>query len=201
MQTWLATPVWLNSTPCNVIDSRLETTQVAKCWLLPLETTLTLPYQNFWTFWSTNREVQNIFTEGCEIRAKHKTCWRSKEFVTLWGWGLLRKTLKRSMRGFRKLTFEIMVRVGVPEGCWESAVTPSGSSETGSSEPASAHYSLGPAGSSCSFTVMTQDTRKKDSRHLIIFQLFFFSFEMEPWLLSGRGFFMSKQHHLPSGPS
>lgn len=89
--------------------------------------------------------------------------------MALTGWGWLAKTWKWTMTGLRKLTFAIMVRAGLPEGCWESVATPVGSSETGSSEPASAHYSSGPAGSSWSLTVTAQ--REKTVTVLILFQL------------------------------
>lgn len=53
-----------------------------------------------------------------------------------------------------ELTCEVMVQDSVWGGCWRWAVpAPCGSSATGSSAPAAAHYSSGPAASSWRFTV------------------------------------------------
>lgn len=61
---------------------------------------------------------------------------------------------------YQRLTFGVRVRTGVWGGCWELAATPFGSWGTGSSEPASARYSSGPAVSSWSFTVRHKEQRQ-----------------------------------------
>lgn len=66
----------------------------------------------------------------------------------------------------QRLTFGVRVRAGVWGGCWELTATPFGSWGTGSSEPASARYSSGPAVSSWSFTVWHKEQRQSKSEFL-----------------------------------
>lgn len=90
---------------------------------------------------------------------------------------------KTSCRAWRPLwlTCEVRGQDGEGGGCWQLVGAPFGSSETGSSAPASAHYSSGPAASSWSITAT--DKQWRWSKHisavglLVFLEMQFFRFE------------------------